>query len=153
MRWRHSYRFMRNECVAVMNGLLTNVKDIKMFVSIQEGASKPKILYPYGFCVEKVEDEGTVKEVAMAANRSGKDKLFGVSSVYEAGGVDFGNIVDFLQLSGRIKFNYVMHIRDRRSKPRKHLISSLGEKVLSALKNMSEEAARRLKDEKAISYV
>ncbi|VEN57400.1 unnamed protein product [Callosobruchus maculatus] len=154
LRWRRSYRFMRNECVAVMNGLLANMRNIKMFVSIQEGASKPKILYPYGFCVEKVEDEGVVKEVAMAANRSSKDKLFGVSSVYEAAGVDFGNIVDFLQLSGRIKFNYVMHINDRRRKPKKQLINSLGAEVLTALKNMSEEAIKHLKDGKqAISYV
>nr|CAH7740070.1 unnamed protein product [Callosobruchus chinensis] len=138
MAWKESYQHRRPESAALIQTIDRFHGRVKLFVSLQEGAAKPKILYPYGGCSDMLPDADMVTHIAKAASRLTQKLPFCVGSIYNACGLTFGSIVDYLASTRGLNFSYVMHVNNRLKKPDADKIERVGRDVLATVMSMAK---------------
>ncbi|CAH1959250.1 unnamed protein product [Acanthoscelides obtectus] len=140
MEWKQSYRHRRPESTALIHTIDTFQGNIKLFVSLQEGASKPKILYPYGSNSDMLPDADMVTHIAKSALSMTHKLSFNVGSIYNVCGLTFGSIIDYLAITRGLNFSYVMHINNRLIQPNASKIQKVGKDVVVTITSMAKEA-------------
>lgn len=136
--WKKNYKFNAPETKALNKVLCTYHVAIKLLISLQEGGDK--ILFPFGCCDTKLEDEYEVLKVATSGAAGFKKKCVSVGSIYNCCGLTYGSLIDFIRFEqSAIKFMYIIHLFKKGTHPIcAEKIKEYGECVANCVRNMSK---------------
>lgn len=136
--WKENYKFNAPETKALNKVLCTYHVAIKLLISLQEDGEK--IVFPFGCCDTKLQDEFEVLKVATSGAAGFKKKCVSVGSIYNCCGLTYGSLIDFIRFEqSAIKFMYTIHLFKKGAHPVcKEKIKEYGECVAYCIRYMTK---------------
>ncbi|CAG9856983.1 unnamed protein product [Phyllotreta striolata] len=133
--WKSNLEFDAPTTKAICKALAVDAP-IKLFVSLQENGHF--LSYPFGCFPQAFPDEDVKRAGRFPLCDLEKLNRLRTGSVYQLSGLTFGTVVDYIRLTyDSLKFSYILHLRDRRVKPRVEDILPYGNDTLKCVKYLA----------------